>query len=148
MRADGGVVGPQVEHLERLVVGQNETAARVQHAKAMRHVVEGHVEARREHCGLLLRRHHRHEVCSQPLRIGLHVKDERGDPHCDSHRIPTAGDDHRRRQRSERPEKLEIDSAVDRVAARHQAERVSGRHRHAEEMRKIIVGHAERKQGP
>ena len=56
MRADGSVVGPEIEHLEGLVVEQNETAARVQHAKAVRHVVEGHVEARGEHGGLLLRR--------------------------------------------------------------------------------------------
>ena len=64
MRADGGVLGDQVEHLERLVVRQNEAAVGVQHAKAVRHVVEGHVEARRQHRGLLLRRNHRHEIVS------------------------------------------------------------------------------------
>ena len=64
VRADGSVVRAEAEHLEGLVVRQNETAVRVEHAKAVRHVVEGHVEARREHGGLLLGRHDRHEIGS------------------------------------------------------------------------------------
>ena len=75
--ADGSVVRAEAEHLESLVVCQNETAVRVQHAKAVRHVVESHVEARREHGRLLLGRHDRHEVGSQPLGVALHVKNER-----------------------------------------------------------------------
>jgi hypothetical protein len=128
MRADGSVVGAKIEHPERLVVGQNETAAEVQHAEAMRHVIERHVEPRREHGGLLLRRDDRHEVVSQPLRIGLYVKNERRDPRGDPDRIPAAGDQHRRREGNKSADKLPVDPTVDRIAPRHEAERVGDRH--------------------
>ena len=148
VRARGRVVGAKAEHLEGLIVGQNEAAVGVHHAQAVRHVVESHVETRREHLRLLLGRHDRHEVGSQPLGVALHVKDERSDSHNDSHRIQAAGDDHRNRKRSEGAEELQVDPAIGRVAARHETERIGDRHRYAGEMRKVIVGHAEGEQSP
>jgi hypothetical protein len=67
MRADGSVLRLEPEHLEGLVVGQNETAVGVQHAKAVRHVIKRHVEAAGKGCGALLRRDHLHEIGSQPF---------------------------------------------------------------------------------
>ena len=88
------------------------------------------------------------KLALQPLGVALHVKDERREPHDDPDRIQAAGDDHRDRKRSECAEQLRVDAAVDRVAAGHEAERIGDRHRHAGEMREIVVRHAEGEQCP
>ena len=65
VRADGCVVRAEAEHLESLVVRQNEAAAWIEHAKTVRHVIESHVETRREHGSLPLCGHDAEEVGPQ-----------------------------------------------------------------------------------
>ena len=136
------------KNLERLVVGEDKPPARIDHAQTMRHVVERRVQAGGQRGGALLRRHHVGEVCSEPLRRALHVKNERKDSNQYPQGIPASGDDHRRGQRNERHEQLHVDAAVNRIAARHHVEGVGDGHRHADELGEAVFRHAERKQGP
>ena len=148
VRADGCVVRAEAEHLESLVVRQNEPAAWIEHAKTVRHVVERHVETRREHGGLPLCGHDGEKIGPETRRIALHEgnKGHKSDNYRD--RIPSARDEHRGGEGEERGDKLKIEAAVDGVAAAQHSESVCDRYGRAEELPEGFARHAERKQRP
>ena len=148
MGADESDVRAHSEDSERLIVHQDQAAAPVEHAKTMRHVVERGVQSRRQRRGPLLRGDHFVEIGPQTLRRALHVENERHDADDNSHRIPSARDDHRHAQRNKRHDELHVDAAEDGVAARHQAEGVGDRHRYADKLGEAVVGYGERQQSP
>ena len=148
MGADEGRVRVHAENPERLIVCQDDLTACVEHAKAVRHVVEGRVQPRRECCGLLLRGDHPVEIRSEAFGRSLHVKNQRRDAHDNPHGIPTARDEHGCTQRSKSGHKLHIDAAINGVTAGHQAEGVGDGHRHADKLSETVVRYEERKQSP
>ena len=148
MGADEGRVRPHAENPERLIVCQDNLTACVEHAEAVRHVVESRVQPRRQRCGLLLRGDHPVEVGSEAFGRTFHVEDQRRDPHDDPHGIPTARDKHGCAQRSKGSYELHVDAAINGVTARHQTEGVGDRHRYAEKLSETVVRYGERKQGP
>ena len=148
MGADEGRVRPHAENPERPIVCQDDLTACVEHAKAVRHVVESRVQPRRQRCGLLLRGDHPVEIRSEAFGRSLHVEDQRRDAHDDPHGVPTARDKHGCAQRSKGSYELHVDAAIDGVTARHQAEGVGDRHRHADKLGETVGRYGERKQSP
>jgi hypothetical protein len=148
MGPDESDIRAHAEDSERLIVHQDQATACVQHTKTVRHIVEGGVQSRRKRRGSLLRGDHLVEIGSQTLRRAFHVEDEGHDADDNSRWIPSACDHRRHAQRNKGCDELHFDATEDGVAARHQAEGVGDRHRHADKLSEAVVRYRERQQGP
>ncbi len=123
-RARLEIVCAEVKQVEELAVDDCDATFGVDHQQSVRHVVERHVEALGEQSRLALSGHDGQEIRPQAIRRAFHVDAERDKPEQDRPGIVSARHQHRRAERHESGDDLQIVASADGEAACPHSERV------------------------
>ncbi len=140
--------GREAEVLVQPLVRHHNAAVRVEHAQAVRHVVERGVEARCEQRHVARRHHGVEQGQPQPLGDEFDREEERAEQHGEDPVIDSAVQQQRRRDRHPRAHDLDDDRARVAEVAAEDPDHVGNRHREADELGERVAGLRERDVAP